>query len=80
MRQERLMAKELRETTPTQGSSKQLEASENKKCLNYYVSLPTEDAHHSIYPTCGANMMAQRVIIHIPYSGKFSREKTFTDR
>ena len=31
----------------------------------YYVSLPTEEAHHSTHPTRGANMMAQRVNPHI---------------
>ena len=31
----------------------------------YYVSLPTEEAHHPTHPTRGANMMAQRVNPHI---------------
>lgn len=38
---------------------------ENKKPVKtksiYYVSLPTEEAHHSTHPTRGANIMAQRV-------------------
>ena len=31
----------------------------------YFVSLPTEEVHHSTHPTRGANMMAQRVNPHI---------------
>ena len=31
----------------------------------YFVSLPTEEAHHSTHPTRGANMIAQRVNPHI---------------
>ena len=27
----------------------------------YYVSLPTEEAHHNTHPTRGAHLMAQRV-------------------
>ena len=27
----------------------------------YYVSLPTEEAHHNTHPTRGAHVMAQRV-------------------
>ena len=31
------------------------------RSVYYIISLPTEEAHHSVHPTRGANMMAQRV-------------------
>ena len=31
----------------------------------YYVSLPTEEAHHNTHPTRGAHIMAQRVNPHV---------------
>ena len=46
-------------TTPTQGSFKLA-----KTKSVYYVSLSTEEAHHSTHPTRGANMIA-RVNPHI---------------
>ena len=61
MRQERLAKEEKLHQLRDHLNSQKLVKTKSV----YYVSLPTEEAHHSTHPTRGANMMAQRVNPHI---------------